>query len=466
MRTPSTGAVAWAEEQFGQAALGDARRTRRLVHSAACILEHPAGSLPAKFADPADLDGFYRLMNSPEVSHARLIEAAARSTSRRMREHPGVVLLLHDTTVLDYSDLGSIPDLGQIGDGHGRGLYAHNSLAVTTRRRALGLAWQILHRRRKVKKGETKAQRQRAPDRESRLWKKACEQLPGAPPGRLWVDIADRGSDVTEFLAYEHQAGRKYVIRSQHNRKVVVEQADGSVLATKLHDHARARASLASQPRTRELPATDNRPAREARLTLAWVRLKIVPPRQPRGEHDDTPLEVWAIRVWEIDPPAGEKGIEWILLTNVAVDDEEDAWERVDWYTARWVIEEWHKGMKTGCEIENLQFTTRARLEPAIAVLSVVAVWLLQMRDASRDEEARQQPARQRVPELWVRVLSGWRHKRACPGWTYGEFVQALARLGGHQNRKHDHPPGWLVLWRGWAQLQAMIAGALAIASG
>jgi hypothetical protein len=191
-----------------------------------------------------------------------------------------------------------------------------------------------------------------------------------------------------------------------------------------------------------------------------------VPPRQPRGEHDDTPLEVWAIRVWEIDPPAGEKGIEWILLSNVAVDNEEDAWQRVDWYTVRWVIEEWHKGMKTGCEIENLQFTTRARLEPAIAVLSVVAVWLLQMRDASRDEETRQQPARQRVPELWVRVLSGWRHKRACPEWTYGEFVQALARLGGHQNRKHDHPPGWLVLWRGWAQLQAMIAGALAIASG
>jgi len=465
MRKPSSSAVAWAEDQFGQAALGDARRAKRLVHSAACLLEHPGGSLPAKFSDPADLDAFYRLMNCPEVSHAKLIRAAAARTWQRMAEHPGVVLLVHDTTVLDYSGLSSIPDLGQVGDGHGRGLYAHNSLAVTADRRAVGLAWQILHRRRRVNKGETKAQRQKAPDRESRLWKKACAALPTAPAGRRWVDVADRGADITEFLAHEHQAGRQYVVRSQHNRKVLVEQAAG-LLQAKLHDYVRSRAAMSGQPRRREVPATQKRPARQAELALAWVKLAIVPPRQPRGEHDNTPLEVWAVRVWEIDPPAGEKGIEWILLTNVAVDNEAAAWQRVDWYSARWVVEEWHKGMKTGCEIEKLQFTTRASLEPAIAVLSVVAVWLLQMRDASRDEQLRQQPARQRVPELWVRVLSGWRHRRARPEWTYGEFVQALARLGGHQNRRHDHPPGWIVLWRGWAQLQAMIAGALAIATG
>ncbi|MFO0841513.1 MAG: IS4 family transposase [Gemmataceae bacterium] len=363
-------------------------------------------------------------------------------------EHPGVVLVLHDATVLDYSGLDSIPDLGQVGDGRGRGLYAHNSLAVTPSRQVLGLAWQVLHRRRKVKKGETKAQRQRAPDRESRLWKNARERIPVAPDGRLWVDIADRGSDVTEFLAYEHRAGRAYVIRSQHNRKALVEQA-GGVVKAKLHDHVRGLTSGASQPRRARHPGHGQKagPRGEAGPGLGEAEGRA--PRQPRGEHDDTPLEVYALRVWEIDPPAGEKGIEWVLLTNVAVADEEDAWRRVDWYSARWVIEEWHKGMKTGCAIEDLQFTKRASLEPAIAVLSVVAVWLLQ-RDASRDEERASSRRRGGCRSLWVRVLSGWRHKRACPGWTYGEFVEALARLGGHQNRKHDHPPGWLVLWRGW----------------
>ena len=69
-RTPSERSRAWAQEQFGQADLGDARRTERLVHSAACIHEHPSGSLPAKFHDPASREAYYRLANTPDVTHA------------------------------------------------------------------------------------------------------------------------------------------------------------------------------------------------------------------------------------------------------------------------------------------------------------------------------------------------------------------------------------------------------------
>lgn len=50
--------------------------------------------------------------------------------------------------------------------------------------------------------------------------------------------------------------------------------------------------------------------------------------------------------------------------------------------------------------------------------------------------------------------------------WTLYDFYYALARRGGHQNRKHDHPPGWLVLWRGWTYLQAMPTGATAADTG
>ena len=43
---------------------------------------------------------------------------------------------------------------------------------------------------------------------------------------------------------------------------------------------------------------------------------------------------------------------------------------------------------------------------------------------------------------------------------TVKEFFMALARLGGHMNRKSDGDPGWLVLWRGWMKLQSMLDGA------
>ena len=60
-----------------------------------------------------------------------------------------------------------------------------------------------------------------------------------------------------------------------------------------------------------------------------------------------------------------------------------------------------------------------------------------------------------------MEVLGGHYQKKGQP-LTVREFFLLLARLGGHQNRKKDHPPGWLVLWRGWQALQLMVAGALA----
>jgi hypothetical protein len=46
--------------------------------------------------------------------------------------------------------------------------------------------------------------------------------------------------------------------------------------------------------------------------------------------------------------------------------------------------------------------------------------------------------------------------------WTVHDFFYALARLGGHQNRKRDGMPGWITLWRGWTKRQAMLDGASA----
>lgn len=98
-----------------------------------------------------------------------------------------------------------------------------------------------------------------------------------------------------------------------------------------------------------------------------------------------------------------------------------------------------------------------------IALLSVVAVSLLDLREASRRPDAQQRRAKEVVAECYVHVLSRWRYKKDRPDLTVHEFFYALARLGGHQNRKSDHRPGWLVLWRGWMALQQMLDGAEAV---
>ena len=98
-------------------------------------------------------------------------------------------------------------------------------------------------------------------------------------------------------------------------------------------------------------------------------------------------------------------------------------------------------------------------MEPAIALLSVVAVTLLNLRDASRRPDANTRPASTLFAAEYVEVMSLQRDREVRIGLTLHDFFYALARLGGHQNRKRDHRPGWLVLWRGWTKLQAMLDG-------
>ena len=112
--------------------------------------------------------------------------------------------------------------------------------------------------------------------------------------------------------------------------------------------------------------------------------MRLALPGKKSGEYENRPLDLWAVRVWEPNTPNNEEPLEWILLTNCPVAELKDAFERIDWYELRWIIEEYHKGMKTGCGIETFQFESIVRLEPAIALISAVATTLLRLRDAAR----------------------------------------------------------------------------------
>src|SRR5262249_51556645 len=177
---------------FGAARLGDARRTRRLVRVADAFVRHPGGTFPEKLPDPHQLDAFYNLMAAEEVTHQSVLEPHLQRTRPAARAEAGVVLYLHDARELDYWGLDT-PGLGPSGTGHGRGSLCHNSLAITADRRVLGLLAQVLHARRAVPPGETRAQRRAAERCEGRLWRDAAATIPPAPPRRTRVDIAGRG---------------------------------------------------------------------------------------------------------------------------------------------------------------------------------------------------------------------------------------------------------------------------------
>ena len=448
------------QAMFGHAELGDRRRTARLVTCFEQMRRHPGGSLPDKLSSPADLKALYRLCASESVTHRAIVAAMREYTLGRIARHEGPVLIVHDATELDYTSLESLEeDLGQIGKGTHRGYLCHNVLAVDpSTGEVLGLLDQILHCRDEVPEGETLTESRNRETRESLLWVKGTEHL---PDDLRLVDVADQGASTFEFLEHEFHGGRRFVIRNGKIRKVY---AGHEPIGPKRYvkDYVESLPELGRF--TMDVQAQKGRKARvQAEFAIHGGPILLLPPHAKHGHHGKHPLPLYVVYVIEVSPPpSGEKPIDWMLLTNEPVLGVDDAWRVVEWYERRWVVEEYHKGLKTGCGIEDLQFTAVERLQPAIALLSAVALTLLNLRDASRRPDATTRRADTLFAPEYVEALSIWRHGKPRGDWTIHDFFFALARLGGHQNRKGDHRPGWLILWRGWMKLQCMLDGYLA----
>lgn len=459
----------FGERNFGQAQFGDKRRTRRLVKIADQMVHRPGGSLPEKINSPHELKAMYRLLDCPSVTHEAILESHQRNLfDSILPAESGFTLLISDATEMEYTKRESMAeDLGQIGNGFRRGYIVQNVLAVNPEtRKTLGLANQVLHRRAKVKKGETRTERQKRDSRESLLWLKATR---GLPANRKLVDVCDRGADTTEFIEHESKSGRTFLIRSCTNRNCFAEhgQADPGH-KKKLHDYTREQPELGtwelevtrkSEFKSKKRKGKKRKVVRKKRTAKIAVSATAVTLKTSRAK-SAKPIEIWVVRVWEIKPPRGQERLEWFLITNHPVETFEAALQVVEWYETRWVIEEYHKCLKTGMNIEGYQFTDTDRLDPAIALTSVTAITLLNLRDDSRDEKTKDRPISEYLDKEYIEILSMWRHGKVKSDWTVSEFVLALARLSGHQNRKGDHPPGWQKLWKGWHELHAMIAGA------
>src|SRR3982074_1981666 len=203
MSTITGGTPTLGEANFAEAQLGDIRRARRLVSLADALRRHPGGSLPNKLPSPRNLKALYRLCSRREVTHHTVLAPHRARTQRLWVDHD-TVLILHDSTELDYSKRKSLGDLGDIGGpGRHRGYICHNSLVVLPEDGSvLGLFNQILHKRVKPPKKETKTQLRDRKSRMSRLWLEGVAELPS---DRRLVDVCDRGADTFEFL--EHELG-------------------------------------------------------------------------------------------------------------------------------------------------------------------------------------------------------------------------------------------------------------------
>jgi hypothetical protein len=172
-------------------------------------------------------------------------------------------------------------------------------------------------------------------------------------------------------------------------------------------------------------------------------------------------IDMDVVDVREVKAPPDVEPLRWVLYTSLPVQSFSGAWQVIEYYEQRPLVEEFHKGIKTGCRLEERQYRTAARLEALTALLCIVAVRLLQIRSASRHQPER--PAREIVPAKWILLLQHLRRRPPQRNWTVREFYRELAKLGGFLGRKRDGEPGWITLWHGFYKLHLCLRGVEAL---
>jgi hypothetical protein len=170
---------------------------------------------------------------------------------------------------------------------------------------------------------------------------------------------------------------------------------------------------------------------------------------------------MYVVEVREIAPAKGTRPLHWVLLTSHPICSFEEAWRVIGYYEQRPLIEEFHKALKTGCRLEQRRYETAQRWERLTAMLSIVAVRLLQLKTVAKAEPHR--AAEELVPKRWIEMLSAVRSGSQRRIRTARDFLRALAGLGGHLGRKGDGEPGWITLWRGFNKLHLLLRGASAL---
>jgi len=443
--------AAWALAELGTAQLGDARRTRRLATLVTTLAARPAASVPVACGSWAATKAAYRFWDCADVTPAAIRAAHQAATRARIPRH-ATILVLQDTTLLEFTHHPALVGTGPRARPDQTGVLLHSALAADLDGVPLGLLHQQQWARAADAVGQRHRRRQRpTAEKESQRWLDTLVATQAdLPPTTHVITVADREADIYDLFAVPRPATSDLLIRATHNRRVDHE-------ARYLWDAVRQPPPAGLLPVA--LRRHDDRPPREAILTIRCLPRRLLPPRHHPRRTALAPIPVVAILAEEVAPPPGIPAIRWLLVTTRRVLSLEEAVECVRWYQARWLIERYHYGLKQGCRVEELQLQTVERLERAVATYALVAwrlLWLTYQARAQPDQPCTIALAPHEWQALWCTI-----HHAPIPPpeppplWQAGRWI---AQLGGFLGRAGDGEPGLRAIWQGLRRLEDIVA--------
>jgi hypothetical protein len=218
------------------------------------------------------------------------------------------------------------------------------------------------------------------------------------------------------------------------------------------------------------VPRNGAQAPRAAAVQVRRATVVLVPPRQHPGPvarwwaerptaerlgpRQVAPLRVGVVLVTEVAPPAGATPLRWLLLTTLPVTTVDEALACVRRYRLRWLIEQFHFVLKSGCRVERLQLQSGHRLQRALVLYAGVAWWLLWLAELARAAPDDPCTVAFDTP-AWQALVATTSRTLLLPPQPpdLRTAVRLLASLGGFKGPASDAEPGVQSLWRGLRRL-------------
>jgi hypothetical protein len=338
-----------------------------------------------------------------------------------------------------------------------------SALAISAKGVPLGLTSQTWWKRTAslAKRIERKHRNlRRTEEKEIQRWLDTMEQARQvmrhhAPQTKLWFQL-DREGDAWPILGQADKDGHWFTIRGNHNRRVILENGRQTYL----------RDLLAQQPVVTHyelrVSGAPKRTARVAKMAVQACRMTLDFRDKRTKKHFSKQVNVVLARE-QGTTPAGEKPIEWLLLTNRPVATVENIEQIVFGYAQRWRIEDFHRTWKSGtCRVEESQLRSAEALIKWATILAAVAVRAERIKHLSRQEPNR--PASDEFSPVEIRAItllrfgkSAKKHLQAAQVPTLAQATLWLAQIGGYTGKSSGGPPGSVTLTRGLKEVAAVV---------
>lgn len=426
------------------------RRGKQLAHSLSRSLTSSIQQISQRRADQI---GFYRFLNNDVVTEEVLIEEQKQRCAQLSRQK--VVLCISDTTEANFythsNRLKPNTGLGYTAASNkGIGFLAHVCFVLDAGSYLpYGLAdLKIWHRTSKQAKTDDEVYRLPISQKESNKWIEGCCNANRTLANATSViHIQDREADVYEQLMDLPQDGKIfYIIRSSHNRT--------TNKSYRLYEQLEQSAPVGQYNLQLNGGGNSKQQKGVAAMEVRMIKVRIKRPKERGVTKDLKPFteDITLIETRQTNAGENEAGICWRLLTTCTVNTLEDACQIIEWYTARWLIEELFRVVKKeNFDIEASELERGWALRKLFILLVDTAIKLFQFY-ISRDIEEGETPDSiasfsQEEFKCLERIqlsLEGNTCKQKNPYNKYSVqwTIWILSRLGGWKGYESQSKPG------------------------